>query len=180
MNIPQFTPDPLAATRLATIILATSFSVSYNGNTGLGRGECRDCLIEGCTALWNNYRRFHSGWHAGGMECILSNVRCTVRDCEAAYNVASDGIWFDYDNADIPALHAAASEPELFQLIRLSRMLVSWSNVVHCRLNEGQLAGVVHGALVHYDLPNLAAVLGEKLRIEEPRDALGRAVQPAK
>ena len=56
--------------------------LSYNGNTGLGMGECQDCLIEGCTLIANNYRRFHSGWHAGGMKCIPKNVRCTVRDCD--------------------------------------------------------------------------------------------------
>jgi len=75
--------------------------LSYNGNTGLGMGECEDCLIDRCTLLANNYRRFHPGWHAGGMKCIPGNVRCSIRDCEAAYNVNSDGIWFDCDNADI-------------------------------------------------------------------------------
>ncbi len=75
--------------------------LSYNGNTGLGMGQCEDCLVERCTLLANNYRRFHPGWHAGGMKCIPGNVRCTVRDCEVAYNVNSDGIWFDCDNADI-------------------------------------------------------------------------------
>ncbi len=75
--------------------------LSYNGNTGLGMGQCEDCLVEHCTLLANNYRRFHPGWHAGGMKCIPGNVRCAVRDCEAAYNVNSDGIWFDAENADI-------------------------------------------------------------------------------
>ncbi len=75
--------------------------LSYNGNTGLSLGECEDCVVEDCTLLLNNYRRFHSGWHAGGIKCIPSNRRCTIRRCEAAYNIASDGIWFDYDNADI-------------------------------------------------------------------------------
>lgn len=75
--------------------------LSYNGNTGLGMGQCEACLVERCTLLANNYRRFHPGWHAGGMKCIPGNVRCTVRDCEVAYNVNSDGIWFDCDNADI-------------------------------------------------------------------------------
>jgi hypothetical protein len=78
--------------------------LSYNGNTGMGMGECQDCLVEGCTLLFNNYRRFHSGWHCGGIKCIPSNTRCTIRDCEAAYNIASDGIWFDYDNGDIRIL----------------------------------------------------------------------------
>ena len=67
-------------------------------------GECEDCLVERCTLLANNYRRFHPGWHCGGMKCIPGNRRCTIRDCEAAYNVNSDGIWFDCDNAEIRIL----------------------------------------------------------------------------
>jgi hypothetical protein len=78
--------------------------LSYNGNTGLGMGQCEDCLVERCSLLANNYRRFHSGWHAGGMKCIPANRRCTIRDCEVAYNVDSDGIWFDCDNAEIRIL----------------------------------------------------------------------------
>ena len=78
--------------------------LSYNGNTGLGMGHCRDCLVESCSLMWNNYRRFHSGWHAGGMKCIPSNAGCTIRECEVAYNIAADGIWFDYDNTDIRIL----------------------------------------------------------------------------
>jgi len=78
--------------------------LSYNGNTGLGMSLSEECLVEGCTLLFNNYRRFRSGWHAGGMKCIPGNRRCTVRDCEVAYNVASDGIWFDYDNEAIRIL----------------------------------------------------------------------------
>ncbi len=78
--------------------------LSYNGNTGLGMGGCEDCLVERCTLLANNYRRFHPGWHCGGMKCIPGNVRCTIRSCEVAYNINSDGIWFDCDNADIRIL----------------------------------------------------------------------------
>jgi len=78
--------------------------LSYNGNTGLGMSKCHDCLIEGCALLRNNYRRFHSGWSAAGMKCIPENVGCTIRHCEAAYNIASHGIWFDCDNADIRIL----------------------------------------------------------------------------
>ena len=78
--------------------------LSYNGNTGLGMGACQDCLVENCTLLFNNYRRFYAGWHCGGMKCIPANLRCTIRNCEAAYNVASDGIWFDSENGDIRIL----------------------------------------------------------------------------
>ena len=38
------------------------------------------------------------------MKCIPGNQGCTVRGCEVAYNIASDGIWFDCDNADIRIL----------------------------------------------------------------------------
>jgi len=78
--------------------------LSYNGDTGLGMGECEECIVEDCTLLFNNYRRFHAGWHAGGAKCIPANRRCTIRRCEAAYNVESDGIWFDSENAGIEIL----------------------------------------------------------------------------
>ena len=78
--------------------------LSCNGNTGLGMGECQDCLVEGCTLLFNNYRRFHSAWSPAGMKCIPGNFRCTIRDCEAAYNIAAGGIWFDTENGDIHIL----------------------------------------------------------------------------
>jgi parallel beta-helix repeat protein len=84
--------------------LVRGCDLSCNGNTGLSLGQCEDCAVESCTLLQNNYRRFHAGWHAGGMKCIPGNVRCTIGHCEVAYNIASDGIWFDCENADIRIL----------------------------------------------------------------------------
>ena len=74
-------------------------------------------------------------------------------------------------NVGVPALHAAAVEADLFQSVTLSRTLVSWSNVIHSRLQQRPAVDLVHGALVYYDLPNLAATLGDKLKIEQPVDA---------
>jgi len=39
---------------------------------------------------------------------------------------------------------------------------------------------VVHGALVHYDLPDLAATVGSKLTLEQPVDGQGAAVGQSK
>ena len=75
--------------------------LSGNGNTGLGLSKTEDVLIEDCTVMFNNYRRFRCSWHAGGLKCIPGNKRSTVRNCEVAYNIASDGIWFDAFNEDI-------------------------------------------------------------------------------
>jgi len=74
----------------------------------------------------------------------------------------------------VPALHAAALEPQLFGAVKISRMLTSWSNVIQSRLSDDQLVNAVHGALLHYDLPNLAGTIGRKLVLTEPLDALGR------
>jgi dienelactone hydrolase len=79
-------------------------------------------------------------------------------------------------NVGIPALHAAALEPEYIGKISLSRTLASWSTVIHSRLNKKMVANVVHGALLHYDLPSLAAVLGEKLTVEQPVNAIGEMI----
>jgi parallel beta-helix repeat protein len=84
--------------------LVRDCELSYNGNTGFGMGECEDCTLEDSRLLFNNYRRFHAGWHAGGLKCIPGNRRCTVQRCEVAYNLASDGIWFYAENADIRIL----------------------------------------------------------------------------
>ena len=88
----------------STNCVVRNCDLSYNGNTGLGLGECESCTVEDCTLLFNNYRRFHAGWHAGGMKCIPANRRCIIRRCEAAYNIEADGIWFDSENAGIRIL----------------------------------------------------------------------------
>jgi dienelactone hydrolase len=77
-------------------------------------------------------------------------------------------------NVTIPALHAAALEPELFASVKLTGLLNSWSNVVELGLSYNQQVNTVHGALTTYDLLDLAATLGDKLIIKEPLDALGQ------
>jgi len=77
-------------------------------------------------------------------------------------------------NVTIPALHAAALEPELFGTVKLTGLLSSWSNVIELGRSYNQQVNAVHGALTIYDLPDLAVTLGNKLTIEEPLDALGQ------
>jgi hypothetical protein len=81
-------------------------------------------------------------------------------------------------NVGVPALHAAAIEPDLFSSMKLTRSLTSWSNVIERKRSHDQLINTVHGALLVYDLTNLAETLGEKLTIEQPVDAWGDPVEP--
>lgn len=76
-------------------------------------------------------------------------------------------------NVGIPALHAAALEPDLFASIELVRSLRSWSNVIELGCSVNQQVNAVHGALTTYDLPNLAAIVADKLALREPLNALG-------
>lgn len=76
-------------------------------------------------------------------------------------------------HVSVPALHAAALEPDMFGSIKLVQGLVSWSNVIELGLSKNQLVNTVHGALTVYDLGDLAATLGDSLSIEEPLNALG-------
>jgi len=77
-------------------------------------------------------------------------------------------------NVTIPALHAAALEPELFGSVRFTGLLSSWSNVIELGRSYNQQINTVHGALTVYDIPDLAATLGDKLIVKEPLDALGQ------
>jgi len=76
-------------------------------------------------------------------------------------------------NVGVPALHAAALEPQLFEKVQLTRCLTSWSDVIRSGISRNQQVNAVHGVLKTYDLPNLAAMLGDKLSSEEPLNALG-------
>lgn len=77
--------------------------------------------------------------------------------------------------ATIPALHAAALEPSRFETVRLTGMIRSWAEVVAAPESWNQLVNAVHGALRHYDLPELTELAGNaRVKIEEPVDASGR------
>lgn len=76
------------------------------------------------------------------------------------------------EEAAIPALHAAALEPQLFSSTRLVRSIVSWERVLEAMIPRRQLEGAVHGALRAYDLPDLAAMAGSA-GWDDPIDATG-------
>ena len=80
--------------------------------------------------------------------------------------------------AAVPALHAAALDPSRFESVRLQRMIRSWADVVAAPISHDQLVNAVHGALRHYDLPDLGELVGgEKISIEEPVDLLGKLIK---
>ncbi len=66
----------------------------------------------------------------------------------------------------------------LFAAIKLSKTLVSWASVIERRVTLNQYVNVVQGALLEYDLPNLAAALGAKLTVEDALDAAGKPIAP--
>ncbi len=77
-------------------------------------------------------------------------------------------------NVSVPALHAAALEPDLVGSVQLVRGLRSWADVIASGRSHQQLVNVVHGALGSYDLPDLVRVLGKRLVVTEPLDAMGQ------
>ncbi|MHC4400979.1 MAG: alpha/beta hydrolase family protein [Planctomycetota bacterium] len=78
-----------------------------------------------------------------------------------------------------PALHAAALEPQLFARVTLKNSLISWSDVVRTPLARNQLVNVVHGALAHYDLPDLLGATPD-VAVIDAVDAAGEPIQRAK
>jgi len=107
-------------------------------------------------------------------EDVLVAARYAAKQLEGGPVAAVDLIAVGH--VGVPALHAAALEPSLFSSVKLSRTLVSWASVIERRVTVRQYINVIHGALLVYDLPNLAATLGDKLTVEDPRDATGRPI----
>jgi len=148
--------------------------LSWNGNTGLGMGECEDCVIEDCTLLFNNTRRFHPGWHCGGMKCIPRNRRCTVQRCEAAYNINSDGIWFDAENAEIRILGNVSHHNDgcgIFFEINKGGGLIA-DNLVYANRGRGiYISGSQKTWIVHNTVAaNLAGIVAMPRGPEWPLD----------
>ncbi len=82
---------------------------------------------------------------------------------------------FALGEAAIPALHAAALDPERYSSVILSEMIASWAEIVSTPENFNQAASVVHGALKHYDLPDLIDMVGKnKVKTERRVDVMGR------
>ena len=76
--------------------------------------------------------------------------------------------------AAIPALHAAALAPDAFRTVQLRHMIRSWEEIVKAPDTLDQAVNVVHGALRHYDLPDLVNLAGEnKVTQPEPADVMG-------
>lgn len=75
----------------------------------------------------------------------------------------------------VPALHAAALEPAQFASVELEGGLASWTHLIEAPLSQNQVPNAIHGALRVYDLPDLVAMLGDRVMIRDPR---GPAEEP--
>ncbi len=72
------------------------------------------------------------------------------------------------------ALHAALFD-ERIKSIEIENTVISWSSVARTRTTHSNLADVVPGALLSYDLPDLAARGAPRtLRITKPLDPTGK------
>ncbi len=70
--------------------------------------------------------------------------------------------------AAIPALHAAVLERDAFSRVALRRMIPSWESIITAGETFDQAVNAVHGALRHYDLPDLVAQLRGKATVTVP------------
>jgi hypothetical protein len=77
----------------------------------------------------------------------------------------------------VPALHAAALEPDLFGQVEIRKSLISYAHLIQSGISRNQLQSLVHGALKVYDLPELAGTLAGRVTITEPVDAMGEVVK---
>lgn len=72
----------------------------------------------------------------------------------------------------VAALHVAALEPALFSKLVIRRGLHSWTSVCEHDVTKRQFENVIHGILRHYDLPDLVKMLGDRVQVEDPTNAV--------
>ena len=82
--------------------------------------------------------------------------------------------------AAIPALHAAALNPDAFRTVKLRNMLRTWEELVAATESRDQAVNVLHGPLQHYDLPDLIEMAGaSKVKVFDPANPLGTSAGPS-
>ncbi len=102
-------------------------------------------------------------------EYLLAAVEWLVSQSPAGTKDRSGVLLVAHHELTVPALHAVALEPQLFARAELVRGIRSWAEVVATPVPKNQLINVVHGALRHYDLPELVELAGpERVWLIEP------------
>jgi hypothetical protein len=108
---------------------------------------------------------FHVGRPLVGQR--VEDVLAALGVLAAHHRVDPDAIHLvGVERAGPVALHAAAIEPR-FASVTLRDSIRSWKDDVVAKPLDANLLGqVVPGALAHYDLPDVAAMLGDRLKAE--------------
>ena len=143
----------------------------HSGRTAYGRGRFGPDLLDVMTAYLMG--RSHVGMRCDDALRWLRHLQsgALTGGAPAGIELIATG------EATIPALHAAALRPAAFRRITMRRMIPSWESLVGAGETFDQAVNIVHGALRHYDLPDLARfIAAEKITFAEPVDGLGRAV----
>lgn len=76
----------------------------------------------------------------------------------------------------IAALHAVFLHPEQFASVDIRETIPSWTHVIDTDLSRNQLINTVHGALLYYDLPDMADRVEDQVQFTNPVDAMGDAL----
>ncbi len=76
-------------------------SFNYCGNSGIGGNSYGGCRFLGNETSYNNWGRWSTGWHAGGMK-LIPIERNVIIDRHKAIGNLADGIWIDsYDSGNV-------------------------------------------------------------------------------
>ncbi|MCE5238654.1 right-handed parallel beta-helix repeat-containing protein [bacterium] len=74
---------------------------NWCGNSGIGGNSLAHCRMIGNETSYNNWRRWSTGWHAGGIKMIPWERGLLIDRHKAIGNFA-DGIWIDsYDSGNV-------------------------------------------------------------------------------
>ncbi len=125
----------------------------YSGTFGLNAGHFYLSYLLGKSLI--------SLWTEDVLSCTRFLAKYQAGDSPRKISLIGTG------DAGIPAMHAMALEPQLFESLTLYRMPASWADLVRTPAATNQIATIVHGALKTYDLPDLVNAIGPgKVKIE--------------
>jgi len=117
--------------------------------------------------LGKNYVGLRAEDLSASLKWVNSQLK---REPEAAVELISVG------ETGPAALHAAAVHPGVVSQLQLIRSLADWKQIISSPKSEDQTVNCIHGAVRSYELTDLVNVLGDRVEVIEPLDALKNPV----
>jgi len=158
---------------------------NWCGNSGIGGNSLGHCRLIGNETNYNNWRRWDTGWHAGGIKMIPIE-RGLLIDRHRAIGNFGDGLWIDsYDSGNVFILNCESAHNEGNGLhYEIANRAVIANNLFHHNRGRGIYLSSSSDCLVAYNTcygNGMSGIVAQGVNRQGPQERFGQwGIVPAR